>query len=111
MRGYKAEFDKGEKRSDNAEYSRRKARWNNAKQTLAKKWDTLTDGERYAATRELEDKRQAWLALPSMEPMDENYRRITYCRYADDFLIGVIGSHADAEKIRADLRDFLMEKL
>ena len=111
MREYKAEFDKGEKRSNNAEYSRRKARWNNAKQALAKKWDMLTNEERSTAMRELEEKRQAWLALPSMEPMDENYRRLTYCRYADDFLIGVIGSHADAEKIRANLRDFLMEKL
>ena len=25
-------------------------------------------------------------------PMDENYRRLKYVRYADDFLIGVIGS-------------------
>lgn len=46
-----------------------------------------------------------------MEPMDEKYRRIQYCRYADDFLIGVIGSKQDAEQIRMDVKAFLAEKL
>ena len=28
---------------------------------------------------------------------DSNYKRVQYTRYADDFIIGVIGSKADAE--------------
>ena len=32
--------------------------------------------------------------------MDENFRRIVYVRYADDFLIGVIGSKEEAESIK-----------
>lgn len=36
MSEYKNTFDKGEKRSDNKEYSRRKARWNSAKNNLRK---------------------------------------------------------------------------
>ncbi len=32
------------------------------------------------------------------DPMDTGYKRIQYVRYADDFLIGVIGSKEDAEK-------------
>ena len=35
--------------------------------------------------------------------MDENYRRMKYVRYADDFIIGVIGSKVDCEKIKADI--------
>ena len=49
--------------------------------------------------------------MPSGDPMDPNYRRLTYIRYADDFLIGVIGSKAEAaavlEKVRAFLKDTL----
>lgn len=34
--------------------------------------------------------------------LDETYRRLRYVRYADDFLIGVIGSKADCVKIKSD---------
>ena len=32
-----------------------------------------------------------------------NYKRIQYTRYADDFLVGVIGSKEDAETIKSDI--------
>ena len=48
--------------------------------------------------------------LPALET-DESFKRISYVRYADDFLIGVIGSKKDCEKIREDIRIFLLEKL
>lgn len=111
MEEYKCQFDKGRQRADNAEYSRRKARWYDAQKSMEKKWDKFTLQEREQAMDRVEERRKAWASLPSMEPMDEQYRRITYCRYADDFLIGVIGSKADAEKIRNDVKDFLAEHL
>ena len=46
-----------------------------------------------------------------MDQMDKSYKRIQYCRYADDFLIGVIGSKKDAEWIRDLVKVFLAEKL
>lgn len=51
------------------------------------------------------------LSTPSREPMDPNYRRVLYVRYADDFLIGVIGSRADAEHIKTAVSDFLKQEL
>lgn len=111
MEEYKSRFDRGQKRADNAEYSRRKARWYETKKSMEKKWDKLSMQERDEIMKKLEEKRKAWASLPSMKPMDENYRRITYCRYADDFLIGVIGSKKDAEKIKKDIKDFLSERL
>jgi hypothetical protein len=36
---------------------------------------------------------------------------LQYCRYADDFIIGVIGSKEDAETIKSDIKDFLAETL
>ncbi len=41
----------------------------------------------------------------------ESDRRIAYCRYAGDFLIGVIGSKAEAEAVRDEVRVFLAERL
>ena len=45
------------------------------------------------------------------DPMDTGYKRIQYVRYADDFLIGVIGSKEDAEKIKSDIGRFFEETL
>ena len=44
-------------------------------------------------------------------PCDSSYKRIQYTRYADDFLIGVIGSKADAETVKAEVKRFLAEEL
>lgn len=53
------------------------------------------------------------LVLQSLKkkPLDQKYKRCTYIRYADDFIIGLICSKAEAqsilEKVRAFLRDVL----
>ncbi len=49
--------------------------------------------------------------LPSQVPDDPNYRRLRYCRYADDFLLGFIGPKEEAEEIKQRLRTFLQEEL
>ncbi len=50
-------------------------------------------------------------ALPYGDPMDPGYRRLSYCRYADDHLLGFIGPKAEAEQIKATLARFLRETL
>ena len=42
---------------------------------------------------------------------DSSYRRLKYIRYADDFLIGVIGGKEDCIKIREEIRRKLSEDL
>jgi len=49
--------------------------------------------------------------VPSVDPMDPDYRRLRYCRYADDFLIGIIGSKADAERVMAEVQACLNQRL
>ena len=44
--------------------------------------------------------------VPYFEPFDPNYRRLQYVRYADDFLIGVIGSKEDALEIKRKVKEF-----
>lgn len=49
--------------------------------------------------------------MPQRDPMDPNYVRLRYVRYADDFLIGIIGSHALAKRVKHLIGRFLGEKL
>ncbi|WP_433206563.1 group II intron reverse transcriptase/maturase [Nocardia sp. CA-107356] len=49
--------------------------------------------------------------LPSQDPNDPGYRRLRYCRYADDTLLGFAGPKAEAEQIKQRLTDFLRNDL
>jgi hypothetical protein len=49
--------------------------------------------------------------LPSIDPQDSDYRRLRYCRYADDFILGYVGPKEEAEEIKQRLRTFLQEEL
>jgi len=49
--------------------------------------------------------------LSSIDPCDPDYRRLRYCRYADDFLLGFVGPKEEAEEIKRRLRVFLKEEL
>ncbi len=108
---YKVKFDCGTSRANDPEYSRRKTRWYSYKQTTEKNWDRYTEEEKEIRTEEIRRRFEAWATMPSMDQMDEQYKRIQYCRYADDFLIGVIGSKKEAEEIRSAIKDFLAEQL
>lgn len=50
-------------------------------------------------------------SLPSQDPSDPGYRRLRYCRYADDTLLGFAGPKAEAEEIKQRLAVFLREEL
>ena len=49
--------------------------------------------------------------LPSGNPNDPGYRRLRYIRYADDFLLGLIGPMAEAEEIKERITTFLRTEL
>jgi group II intron reverse transcriptase/maturase len=44
-------------------------------------------------------------------PVDPDYRRLKYVRYADDFLLGFVGPKSEAEEIRRRLGEFLQREL
>lgn len=48
---------------------------------------------------------------PSKQVDDPDFVRIKYLRYADDWVIGVCGSHALAETIKQEIKTFLKESL
>jgi group II intron reverse transcriptase/maturase len=49
--------------------------------------------------------------LPSVDTHDPDFRRLRYCRYADDWLLGFIGPKAEAQEIKQQLETFLREEL
>jgi group II intron reverse transcriptase/maturase len=62
----------------------------------------------FAAAREM---RKQQRSLPSVDPRDPGYRRLRYCRYADDTLLGFTGPKAEAEQIKQRLAQFLRDDL
>jgi group II intron reverse transcriptase/maturase len=95
----RAELEKGNKRGHNLEYKRLQDR----KLYLAKQGKTKTK-EFKALDRQMKK-------LPSMNTKDPNFIRLKYVRYADDWLIGVIGSHKLAEEIKGRVGEFLKTRL
>ena len=49
--------------------------------------------------------------VPSIDPYDMGYRRLRYIRYADDFIVGIIGSKEDAEAILGKVKSFVHDEL
>jgi group II intron reverse transcriptase/maturase len=62
-------------------------------------------------TKEFKDVTKRMRATPSRQVSAPNYIRIRYLRYADDWLVGVGGSHALAEAIKQKIKAFLSDHL
>jgi group II intron reverse transcriptase/maturase len=92
-----AEYTRGRRRARNPAYLRLQTRLATARRR----------GDR-AAARAI---RRQMLRLPSADPNDPEYRRLRYCRYADDHLLGFTGPKAEAEQIKQRLATFLRDDL
>jgi len=51
------------------------------------------------------------LETTRVAPVDPNYRRLRYIRYADDFLLGFVGPKNEAEVVRQQISEFLGRNL
>jgi len=51
------------------------------------------------------------LKIPSKDPQDPYFKKLIYVRYADDWILGVRGSHEDCENILIRIKEFLSNKL
>ncbi len=49
--------------------------------------------------------------MPSVIVDDPGYRKLSYIRYADDFLLSFAGPRGEAEDIKAQIKEFLAERL
>lgn len=107
---YQTCFNKGKRRKASREYNR----LTSEKRTRIARLKRINDKDsdlRKNQIKLIKETTQNLRKVPSQESFDENYKKIVYVRYADDFLIGVIGSKKDAIQIKTDIKNFLEEKL
>ena len=108
IKEYAAKFRKGDRRSINPEYWR----LNNKKNWLKQKLQKTSDEQmRKSYLYEIAQLSKQMLSTPHKDAMDADFRRMQYVRYADDFLISVIGSKSECETIKADITQFMREQL
>ena len=108
IKEYTQKFNKGKRRKENPI----------AKQLGQKKYYLTTklkqaknETERRLLLKQIEEVVKERLKYPASDEMDADMKRLKYVRYADDFLIGVIGSKEDCIKIKEDIKQFMADKL
>ena len=87
------------------------ARWLKKGKYKPEIWAAMDKSARKTALQEIRELTAQKLKLPTRDPMDNEYKRLQYVRYADDWICGVIGSKANAEKVKSDIKKFLSEEL
>lgn len=105
---YTKKFNKGKRRKENPI----------AKQLGQKKYYLTTklkqsknETERRQLLKQIGEVVKERLKYPAGDEMDAGMKRLKYVRYADDFLIGVIGCKEDCIKIKEDIKQFMADKL
>lgn len=108
VKEYIRHFDMGTKRRPGKESNDLA----NERKRTVRKLKKIKDGtEKAALVARLKAIEQERAAFPSGDEMDGSYRRLKYIRYADDFILGVIGSKEQAQRIKEDIKSFLSESL
>lgn len=111
MEDYAQTFNCGKKKQLNPEYNKVVKKASYYRCMGRKKWIDLTQEERKEWSKNVKTLEKVGKQLTPSVPLDNSYKRIQYTRYADDFIVGVIGSKADAEQIKTDIGKFLKDKL
>ena len=108
MEQYMASFRNGARREKYTPYWKlhEQIRWLEKGKYKPEIWEEMDETARDTALREIREKTALKRQMPAYDPMDTEYKRLQYVRYADDWICGVIGSKADAEKIKLDIKPF-----
>jgi group II intron reverse transcriptase/maturase len=102
------DFTRGTKRSRNPEYNKISLRAGKLNKKIAQE-------ESPEVRKNLLDRKKALqrqlLEVSSKDQHDPEYRRLRYCRYADDFVLSAICPKSEAEEIYRKITNFLNENL
>jgi group II intron reverse transcriptase/maturase len=105
MKEYIEKFDRGKERKR----CKQSIKLANKRSRIRQKLKVVKD--KTELIKQLKASQKESLRFPYGDEMDADYRRLKYVRYADDFLIGIIGSKQDAIKVKEDIKKFLNDKL
>ena len=108
MKEYIQSFNKGDCRRGNPEYARLNTQTVKFRRRYRAENDPSVKTEMLGTLKAMQE---ALRSTPRKIQIDETYRRIQYVRYADDFLLGVIGTKADCERIKEDITKYMHDTL
>jgi group II intron reverse transcriptase/maturase len=112
MEDIKTEFNKGKFRKIKVEYNRITTLIRKLMKeidSLKQQEGTIDQIEAIKKQIKIHDKKRK--AMTVREPIDPDYKRLRYCRYADDFVIGIIGSKQDAMTVQDKVTQFIETQL
>ena len=111
MAEYAEKFNCGNRRKINPAFKKKLDVCRGKEQRLKRNLSKMSEKEKEGLIAEIRELRRSLKSMPYSDQMDDSYKRTCYVRYADDFLIGIIGSKQDAIIIKEDIKNFLYEKL
>src|SRR5690606_22966215 len=104
------EFSMGSRRRPNPEYRKLLCNRSNRIKWLKERSD-ITEEKAAVWRREIQEWGERLGNMSSVLMDDPGFKRLRYVRYADDFLIGVIGTKQEAKAIMADVTRFVETEL
>ena len=108
MAELKKRFDRGKTRAYSKEYLRLSNKRISLKRKLAK---VQTEEEKQALLTNIRELDKVHKSIPCKNPMDADFRRLQYVRYADDFIIGIIGAKEDARVVKQEVSSYIASQL
>lgn len=111
MAKYAESFNCGKGRKINPAYKKPLDVRRGKQEWLKRNSTKISEEKRQKVMAEIRELNNYLSTVPYSDPMDTEYKRVVYVRYADDFLIGVIGSKEDAKQVKTDVGEFIKEQL
>jgi RNA-directed DNA polymerase len=116
MEDMMCQFNKGKRRKDNHDHAILRGRMQVTNQKLLRlkmglKCRNPEENTREKLLRKRRELQKLMHEVPSTDLFDPDYKRLRYVRYADDFIIGVIGSRKDAENVMQKVKEFIEKEL
>ncbi|MFB8424636.1 reverse transcriptase domain-containing protein [Priestia megaterium] len=102
-------FEKGKSRKRNSKH--RQLEYQISKRKKVLKGSEVSTETKQTLIKEIKELEKVMKLMPSKDVMDTSFKRLKYYRYADDFIVGIIGSKEDAVKIKEEIKVFLNQEL
>jgi len=105
MEGMIAAFNKGKRRKPSKAYKALTYQIGRRRQFLREHGETHAKAE--IMSSEITEMSERLRSMPSLDMHDPGFKRLHYVRYADDFLVGIVGTKDDAVRMMEEVRAFV----